>query len=359
MNLIIDGNAFLNVCTSVVKTILFKNPRLGAQYWVEDLLNEDSYILKESSKKEFKEFSLRYLTSITSAFSNLESTYLVFDSKSWRKEFILNHFSTSADDGFSYKGHRKHDPHQMLFFEYFQTEILTSLAKAHILTLRIPGAEGDDIITRIIEKNPNSDFCIWSTDLDFFQLLENDIRSIILITPKMVKRSKCVYTIKNFKQDRPDFDIFDFSLASGGNTIAELQQKGFAHLEIDPNLEIIKKIVGGDGSDNIPRVIKQMTKKKVELFNLQILEKIPTPLKEIDDNTEAFLELLSAKVQEFCKITDSDQIALLKSNIKLNLSIIRLKSKFFPENVTRQIDSVLMSLGTSSFNRFELRKITF
>ena len=38
MNIVIDGNAFLNVAVSIVKNILSADKRIGEKYYVSDLL---------------------------------------------------------------------------------------------------------------------------------------------------------------------------------------------------------------------------------------------------------------------------------------------------------------------------------
>ena len=50
MNLIIDGNAFLNVAVSIAKNILANDKRVGEKYYVSDLLNDDKFMLKQASK---------------------------------------------------------------------------------------------------------------------------------------------------------------------------------------------------------------------------------------------------------------------------------------------------------------------
>jgi hypothetical protein len=85
MNLVIDGNAFLNVATSIVKNILLSDKRVGEKYYVNDLTDDDKYILKQASKDSFRSFSLNYLGSILAPFKdNITSVFFVFDSKSWR-----------------------------------------------------------------------------------------------------------------------------------------------------------------------------------------------------------------------------------------------------------------------------------
>jgi len=50
MNLIIDGNAFLNVAINIVKSILVKGGH-GTEYYVKSLLNDGEFQLKAISKK--------------------------------------------------------------------------------------------------------------------------------------------------------------------------------------------------------------------------------------------------------------------------------------------------------------------
>lgn len=356
MNLIIDGNSFLNVAASIVKTMLLNDKRIGAQYWVDDLLHDNSFLLKESAKREFKTFSLRYLNSITSLFSNLNSVYLVFDSKSWRKNYIRDHFSTSAEDGFDYKGHRKYDSKQYLFYEYFQNDLLQDISAVNIVSIRIPGAEGDDIITRIIERNPSSDFCIWSTDLDFFQLLRATPK-IILTTPKMSKKTKNVFTVNGITDQAGPFDILNFSMSDDHNFILELKQKGFQHIIIDPRVELLTKIISGDSSDNIPRVHKQMTAKKVAAIVDEMLDNRINLLGDIDILTNEFIDHLSELICSFLKVTDLEIQASIKNNLKLNTNIIRLNSKFFPIGIVSAIDSMLDKIGVEKFNSVEYKKV--
>lgn len=356
MNLVIDGNAFLSVSASIVKTILREDVRVGEMYWVKDLLNDGDFMLKEQSKREFSSFTLKYLNSITSLFSGLGSVQMVFDSASWRKSYIRDSFSASADDAFAYKGQRKYDEYQHLFYNYFQQEIVPRLAETRLLTFRVPGAEGDDIIARIIESNPTSDYCIWSTDLDFFQLLEDGKRRIILISPKMAKKTKKVYTVPNFRKaatKQSSFDIFNFSMQQEErDVIRELEQKGFEHIEVDPKLELIEKILAGDDSDNIPRVHKSMTPKKVEALVAEIAERFPNAIKEIDTNKENFIRHVLDSIKTQGKVKD-EEVETVTRNMNININIIRLKSELFPIAVTESIDK---SLNRNVFESFHLGK---
>lgn len=360
MNLVIDGNAFLSVSASIVKMILREDSRVGPMYWVRDLLSDGEFILKEQAKREFSSFTLKYLNSITSLFSGLGSVQMVFDSASWRKNYIRDSFSTSAEDAFVYKGQRKYDEYQHLFYNFFQQEVIPKLNETRLLTFRVPGAEGDDIIARIIESNPTSDYCIWSTDMDFFQLLEDGIRKVILISPKMGKNSKKVYTIHNFSTANGGsggFDIFNFSMQQEErDVIRELEQKGFEHMEVDPKLELIEKILAGDDSDNIPRVHKSMTPKKVEALVIEIAERFPNAIKEIDTNKDNFIRHVLDSIKAQGKVKDEDVDTVIR-NMNININIIRLKSVLFPIAVTESIDKSLNQFVFEKFNLGRFKNI--
>lgn len=363
MNLIIDGNSFLNVSASIVKTMLFQDKRIGAQYWVDDLMSEGGFILKQSAKNEFRAFTVKYLNSITSIVTGIDAVYLAFDSKSWRKNYIRDHFEDKAEEAFDYKGHRKYDEHQHLFYEYFQTEVLEELKHANIITVRVPRAEGDDIIARVIESNPAQDFCIWSTDLDFFQLLEDTPRKVILVTPKMGKKSKNVFSVTDdvvAEESGPaGFDIFNFDMQTKTTTsiIGELKQKGFEHKVVDARGEFVEKVLAGDSSDNIPRVVKAMTAKKVEYLVEQVLSDKPHMFEDVDNDTDNFAMYLYHKIVPYLKITDEAVLESLKVHLKLNISIIRLRSQFFPAEITSEIDKTIRSIDIKRFNQTEYKKI--
>ncbi len=76
MNIVIDGNAFLNVAVSIVKNILSTNKSIGEKYYVSDLWSTDKFMLKQASKDAFKSFSLNYLGSIFAPFKeNISSVF--------------------------------------------------------------------------------------------------------------------------------------------------------------------------------------------------------------------------------------------------------------------------------------------
>jgi 5'-3' exonuclease len=345
MNLIIDGNAFLNVAVNVVKQMMFQDKNFGQSYWVEDLVGE-GFLLKEVVKREYEEFCIKYLNSIVSM-NAFEHVYLVFDSKSWRKEFIKQ---SDDDRDVDYKGHRKYDEKQYLFFEHFQGSMLEDLSDANMTVIRIPNIEGDDLVTRILELNPTEDFCIWSTDLDFCQLLTNDSRLIMLCTPKMSKKSKNIYTAEGYKPKEVEFNMFDdFSFANTLDPVLEFTKKGFVHIQVNPDKEIIAKLLGGDKSDNIPRVHKGVTPKKLEILVDATLRDYPNFIEVLDKNPGEIIYYFVKLVSTLLKLKE-DTHESLKNSIKVNMRVMRLNTKFYPPEIKRTIYEVVDTISSNKFN---------
>lgn len=350
MNLVIDGNAFLNVAASIVKNILLQDKRVGERYYVSDLTDDDKFILKQASKDAFRSFSMNYLGSILAPFKdNISSVFFVFDSKSWRRQYIKEHFEFHGEGDFAYKGNRKYDEKIYLFFDYFQQEILPDLSEEYgIIHNRVLGAEGDDLIAYICE-NLKEDICIWSVDKDLIQLLESENRKVILITPKMMTKFKKIYTTEDFDKIEPKpIDLFNLEMSAIDNTsvvnvLHDLTKKDFKHFPVDPILEILTKFLGGDGSDNIPRVHPKMTASKItktidlikESFDWKSIKSA------VDSNDPEFTDLMVNSICGVLKINEPDERQTILNNLGRNKTIIRLHTNVLPEKLKLEIEKTV------------------
>ena len=335
MNIVIDGNAFLNVVTSVVKNILAQDLNPGTRgskswaiavdnYYVKDLLSDETFILKEYSKETFKKFTLNYLGSIFAPFKeNISSVFIVFDSKSWRRQFIKDHFAEHGEGDFAYKGNREYDDHSHLFFDYFQFEMLPILTEDYgILSNRVHGAEGDDLIAYICE-HLREDICIWSVDKDLTQLLESGDRKVIMIMPKMQTKFKKIFTTENFDMiEEKEIDLLNFDIENVDNSAIInvlndlINTKGYHHLKIDPTFDILTKIIAGDSSDTIPRVHIRLTPGKVTKVIESIRETIDwTEIKnQIDRDDPEFMSFLLKVICEIIKVNEPDETLTIQNN---------------------------------------------
>lgn len=365
MNIVIDGNAFLNVASSIVKNILLSDKRVGEKYYVTDLTDDDKFILKQASKDAFRSFSLNYLGSILAPFKdNISSVFFVFDSKSWRRQYIREHVESHGEGDFAYKGNRKYDEKIYLFFDYFQQEILAELTEEYgVVSNRVLGAEGDDLIAYICE-NIQEDICIWSVDKDLIQLLENGRRKIILITPKMMTKFKKIYTTEDFDKIQPkEVDLFNLEMSdldnsSVINVLHDLTKKDYKHFAVDPTLEILTKFLGGDGSDNIPRVHAKLTASKVT----KVIDKIKDTYEwlqvkpAIDSNDSGFTDLLINSICETLKINDPGERLTILNNLNRNKTIIRLHTSVIPEKVKAEIVSQVKFDTRRRFDYLKFKK---
>jgi 5'-3' exonuclease len=377
MNIVIDGNAFLNVVTSVVKNILAQDLNPGTRgskswaiavdnYYVKDLLSDETFILKEYSKETFKKFTLNYLGSIFAPFKeNISSVFIVFDSKSWRRQFIKDHFAEHGEGDFAYKGNREYDDHSHLFFDYFQFEMLPILTEDYgILSNRVHGAEGDDLIAYICE-HLREDICIWSVDKDLTQLLESGDRKVIMIMPKMQTKFKKIFTTENFDMiEEKEIDLLNFDIENVDNSAIInvlndlINTKGYHHLKIDPTFDILTKIIAGDSSDTIPRVHIRLTPGKVTKVIESIRETIDwTEIKnQIDRDDPEFMSFLLKVICEIIKVNEPDETLTIQNNLKRNRTLIRLNTVVFPESLLKSITDSMKLEDRRKFNYFKFKK---
>jgi hypothetical protein len=366
MNIVIDSNAFLNVATSIVKNILFNDKSVGEKYYVNNIFSDNEFMLKEVSKEQFKRFSLNYLGSIFAPFKdNISSVFMVFDSRSWRKQFIKDHFDEHGEGDFAYKGNRKYDDHTHLFFDYFQIEILPTLCEEYgILSNRVHGAEGDDLIAYICE-HLREDICIWSVDKDLTQLLESTDRKVIMMMPKMQTKFKKIFTTENFDIiEEKEVDLLNFDMESIDNSAVInvindlIQTKDYHHIRIDPTFDILMKIIAGDSSDMIPRVHPRLTPSKVTRVLESIRETIEwTDIKNrIDQDDSVLFTFINKVICETIKVSEPGETLTILNNLKRNRTLIRLNTVVFPEELLKNIEASMKIEDRRRFNYFKFKK---
>jgi 5'-3' exonuclease len=365
MDLIIDGNAFINVAISVTKAQTSRDKRSLDAYWVNDLFNDGGFILKDNVRTAFRNFCFTYLNSLIAPIaSHPEKVHIVFDSKSWRKEWTENFFkigaysTTSAPTEFKYKGNRKYDEHQYLFFDYFQQVLMPALSeKAGINQYRFKDTEGDDIIAYLCE-NLDTDILIYSVDQDLKQLTGNKDKNVLLITPKQMAKTKRLFVPENLVPTIADDEVDNFfslndahiSGATIEKTISNLVSKDFVEHKVDFIPETLSKIFLGDKSDNIPKITGITPVKSTKLIT-QLTEKFGESLmSELDDISDSILNELVEGIQTLNKIKDQDKLNEIRDNIILNIRLIRLSTKVFPEEILNAIEAEFKNTQLSQFN---------
>tara|TARA_Y100000389_G_scaffold177628_1_gene190063 strand:- start:1171 stop:2322 length:1152 start_codon:yes stop_codon:yes gene_type:complete len=373
MDFIIDGNAFLHVAIGVSKSMVFKDRSLGNTYYVEDLFNEGKFILKDPVRIQFRDFCITYLNSMLWPISNrIDNVHMVFDTRSWRKDYINQFFeeqpfsSSLAPDDYTYKGNRTKDEAIHLFFDYFHDVIIPVLIKrTGINYYRIPGTEGDDMITFLVEKL-KCNCLIYTVDGDMRQLTHSANNNRLFMFPKQRTPSKRIYRAEKFIEivsestdELDDFFSMDNDELTGGELESVIETLvGRSHTEniVDPVTELFTKIFRGDPKDNISKMTK-MTPIKTGKLIASIKESYgDKSIDLITDWDKDFVEFLLESISTLHKLkdTDVDMKNDIVTHMKLNTKLIRLNTKLFPKKLVQEIESDFNSRNITKFNQKNL-----
>jgi 5'-3' exonuclease len=372
MDLIIDGNAFINIAISVTKSVTQKDKRVGDTYYVNDLFSEEGFILKEQVKISFRNFCFTYLNSLIAPISSGPTKiHIVFDSSSWRKDYTNQFFkdsdfkTSSAPTEFKYKGNRKYDDHQYLFFDYFQNTILPALVeKAGINQYKFKGTEGDDIITYLCDVI-DVDVLIYSVDQDLKQLTGNSNKNVLLITPKQMAKTKRLFVPMQLVPTAADDEVDNFFSLSDAHitgatiekTISNLASKDYVEHKVDHIDEILSKILLGDKSDNIPKITNVSPAKAKKVVS-SIQEKFGENLIEmLDSLNEEFISQLVDEIKTVNKIKDQDKIDEVREHLLFNIKLIRLSVKVFPKEIRNLLDEFFKTYQSTTFNQKEFNNL--
>lgn len=372
MDLIIDGNAFINVAISVTKAQTSKDKRTGDAYYVNDLFNDNGFILKEHVKITFRNFCFTYLNSlITPISSHPQRVHIVFDSASWRKEYTNEFFknsdfkTTSAPTEFKYKGNRKYDEHQYLFFDYFQQVFMQQLtARSGINQYKFKGTEGDDIIAYLCDIL-NCDILIYTVDQDIKQTTGNPDKNVLVITPKQMAKTKRLFRSSKLIPTAANEEIDNFFSLSDAHitgasiekTISNLINKDFVEHEVDFVEDVLSKILLGDKSDNIPK-ITSVSPAKAKKVIAAVHDKFgDSVIFKIDDLDEDVINGIVSEIQIVNKIKDQDKIDEIREHLLFNIKLTRLSIKVFPDEIRDTLTEFFDSYQMTNFNSREFTNL--
>jgi 5'-3' exonuclease len=371
MHLIIDGNAFINVAISVTKSVTSKDKSIGEVYYVEDLFN-DGFRLKESVRLSFRNFCFTYLNSlITSMSSTPGKIHIVFDSNSWRKDYTNDFFkgsdfkTSAAPQEFKYKGTRKYDEFQYLFFDYFQQTIMPHLVeKCGINQYRFKGTEGDDIIAHLCEIL-NDDVLIYSVDQDLKQLTGTPKKNVLLIVPKQMAKHKRLFVPANLvplQADDEEDNFFSLNMNHIGGSniekvISTLKNKEYVEHKVDFVNEVLNKVFLGDKSDNIPK-ITNLTLSRSQKLIINLCEKFGDNLMEnLDSLDSVFIDEVAEQIQVVTKSKGTGNLDEIREHLLFNIKLTRLSSKVFPDEIRSTLEEFFKTYSPTSFNAKEFTNL--
>jgi 5'-3' exonuclease len=372
MDLIIDGNAFINVAISVTKAQTSNDKRTGDAYYVNDLFNDNGFILKEHVKITFRNFCFTYLNSlITPISSHPQRVHIVFDSASWRKEYTNEFFknsdfkTTSAPTEFKYKGNRKYDEHQYLFFDYFQQVFMPQLtANAGINQYKFKGTEGDDIIAYLCDIL-NCDILIYTVDQDIKQTTGNPNKNVLVITPKQMAKTKRLFRSSKLIPTAANEEIDNFFSLSDAHitgasiekTISNLVNKDFVEHEVDFVEDVLSKILSGDKSDNIPKITSVSPAKAKKIISAVHDKFGDSVIFKIDDLDEDVINGIVSEIQIVNKIKDQDKIDEIREHLLFNIKLTRLSIKVFPDEIRDTLTEFFDTYQMTNFNSREFTNL--
>lgn len=373
MDLIIDGNAFINVAISVTKSQSAKDKRTGDAYYVNDLFSDNGFILKEHIKIAFRNFCYTYLNSLIAPISSHpQRVHIVFDSASWRKDYTNEFFknsdfkTTSAPTEFKYKGNRKYDDHQYLFFEYFQQVFMPAIAaKSGINQYKFKGTEGDDIIAYLCDIL-DCDLLIYTVDQDIKQTTGINDKNVLVITPKQMAKTKRLFRANQLvpavAADEVDnfFSLSDDHItgASIEKTISNLVNKDYVEHSVDFVDEVLTKILSGDKSDHIPK-ITGVSPAKVKKIISALREEFSddTIISSIDELDESMISNIVSEIKKVNKIKDQDKTDEIREHLLLNIKLTRLSVKVFPDEIREALVEFFDSYEMTNFNSREFTNL--
>jgi 5'-3' exonuclease len=372
MDLIIDGNAFINVAISVTKSLSFKDKRTGDAYYVNDLFNDGGFVLKDHVRITFRNFCFTYLNSLIAPIaSHPEKVHIVFDSASWRKEYTNNFFTnsdfktTSAPTEFKYKGQRKYDDHQYLFFDYFQQVLMPAIqAKSGVNQYKFKGTEGDDIIAYLCDIL-KCDILIYTVDQDIKQTTGITDKNVLVITPKQMAKTKRLFVPAQLIPTAANEEIDNFFSLSDDHitgatiekTISNLLNKDYVEYKVDFVDDVLSKILLGDKSDNIPK-ITSVSPAKAKKVILAVHEKFgDSIISQIDDMNEDVISAIVSEIQIVNKIKDQDKLDEIREHLLFNIKLTRLSIKVFPDEIREALIEFFDSYKMTSFNSREFTNL--
>lgn len=265
MNLIFDVSNIYHRSYSIVSN--YKNFNIEEDKWNQILL-----------RKFFIDVS-----SIINKFEveKIKTIYFAFDSQSWRKEY--------SD---TYKSNRvsKHEN-----FYKILDNIYKILKLKNFNAIKIDNLEADDIIMLITKFESNFDNIIISNDRDLLQLVTE--KTFVFTSNSLAYKCFCksIRDLKNY----PELI-----------TISK---------EINPQFCLFEKILLGDESDNIDRILpKGMGPKKVQQFYSEFIT--------FDHSIYEFLKNKNISVEE--------------QRVELQIKLIQLDKEHFPKDSIKLFNEV-------------------
>lgn len=317
INLIIDGNYILN--RNVF--ILFKYK----------LLYSD---LENSLHKNLENYTRWY---------NFDNIYLVADKRghSWRKKMYPE-----------YKAQRKKNSKIDWDFVFNSYELFKDNLPKNVTLLEREYIEGDDWISHLVRRGNNNGVSnlIVSNDHDIKQLLgfdldkmcinfmTNEMSDTILFMPDgyqtfLSEYSKTSRPVDLFDLD-DDMELYRFIKSFGDTRSIE---------NVNPDRELVVKLVMGDKSDNISCVWKNGKGIGIGKVGADKIYKLyVSQYGDVDITSENFYDDLTTVIMDVKKVSLGESDGIIE-NLKMNMNLINLSR--LPKKVTSIMENRISEIS--------------
>lgn len=336
--LLIDGNYFV-----FSRLFVMPKPKSGK------LLGSD-----KARAQFMRKLAIDFASEMRKLSAFVDDVVVAVDSKSWRKDLY-----PEAD----YKGTRKQDSSvdwDALYSLYGEFQDI--IASKGVTVHQIQGAEADDVLFAWSTMlNDRGKSCIvWTGDRDLIQLVNysaaNDAHTIWYYNTK-----KSLYAYEGFLKDleyQHTSDMSDeemlFNMGSQssmrdryqGDIKDWINKNNIQVSEVDCDEFILKKILTGDRSDNIPSVVtwqKEMKNGKIRNYSItdRQAEKIMDQfLREHDEFRIDHLFNSASKdsiADIIYRVVGHSTPNLIKVNLSSNISLMLLHNNIIPDSIQRAI----------------------
>lgn len=321
MNLIFDGNYLF------YKT-LFAFGSYSKGRLLESKTDQEMFIRKIATDMAY---AIR-------AFGIPEKIIFTIDSKSWRKEVVI-------EDG-AYKGHRSKDESTVDWdaFYHSMNEFARVLENKGFVVSRVEKAEGDDLMYLWSKKlnEERKDCVIVTGDKDLTQcvrLLNSPFGDCFTVVYNSNSKTRKIVTPQGFKEwlKEEEIDIFDASSYMGRSK--DLIQKALTSIEIqeiNQDYVIFEKVIGGDAGDAVPPIwtwqkggkTYRVTPAKIQrIYEIMTANKPITDVYDLPNRSQELVDAIVATTKEVAPVE------IIKANLERNLKLVFLDTRVIPTSI--------------------------
>lgn len=237
---------------------------------------------------------------------NIDHVVFCLEGRSWRKDYYK-----------PYKAHRVIDNQSLtedeveenkMFWETYEHFTTYIREKTNCSVLREPTAEADDLIARFIHLHPNDKIFIISSDSDYVQLINDNVRQYNGVSNQLI-------TPEGYFDDK-------------GKLVLDKKTKQPKLLE-DPQYLLFKKCIRGDATDNVfsayPGVREKGTKNSVGL------------MEAFEDRTQQGFKWNNLMLQRWVDHNEVEH--RVKDDYERNRTLIDLTAQ--PEDIKQKVDETI------------------